>query len=98
MALVAYNAARVQDTRRVEATAPERGTGSWSECGVRPLPNEEVTVSIDGRQLHGTTSAEGLARVDLSPVMPGAIGSTAIVRRAGSSDVSVTLEGIPSVR
>jgi len=98
MAFVAYNAARVQDSQRLERAEPERSAGPWSTCATRPLPHEDVTVSIAGKELHATTGADGIAMVDVSTLMPGAIGAQALVRHAGSDDVTLTLGDIPSTR
>jgi hypothetical protein len=98
MAFVAINAARVQGSRRIERAEPERSVGPWATCATRPLEHEDVTVSVGGKELHATTGAEGIAMVDLSAVMPGAIGSQAVVRHTGSDDVTLTLGDIPSAR
>ena len=98
MAVVAYNAARVQDSRRIERAEPERNASAWSTCATRPMASEDVTVSVAGRELRATTGPDGIAAVDVSAVMPAAIGSQAIVHHAGSDDVAVTLGDIPSTR
>jgi hypothetical protein len=92
LALLAYNAVRVQDERRTEPAAPLREAGVWFACETRPMSGEEVRVVAGGadRETRATTDADGHAVVDLSKI-PAAGSATALVKHAGSADVAVVL-------
>jgi hypothetical protein len=96
--LVAYNAARTQDSRQLERSGPERNVGQWNRCASRPLDRESITVTVDDRPLTAVTGADGAASVDLAPLLQGAKGGRAVVHHDGSEDVVVSLDDIPAAR
>jgi hypothetical protein len=88
LAFVVYNAAQVQDDRRLELAGPTQDAGEWHDCSSTPRATEQVTVVMGTSTVHGTTNEDGRVSFDLSPLTLAG-GGTAIVRHAGSTDVSV---------
>jgi hypothetical protein len=88
--LVAINAIRVQDSRRIERAPAATEFGLWSPCEIRPLAAEEVTVSAGDRQVHAITGADGHAAIELSSLAASGARS-AVVTHAGSPEVTVPL-------
>ena len=89
LAFVVYNATQVQDDRRLELAGPTQDAGEWHDCSFAPRAKDEVTVVMGtstARRDHerGRTGS----RFDLSSLTVAG-GGTAIVRHAGSTDVSV---------
>jgi hypothetical protein len=92
LAFVAYNAVRAQDDRYLERTGPTEELGTWEECGTAPASGEPVSVAVGSATLHATTGADGRATFDLSALV-GAGATRAVVRHAGSDDLTVEALG-----
>lgn len=93
VAMLAYNAIVVQSHSTIDRAPPVTRATPWTPCPTRPVPHEEVEMTVGGRTLRGVTGPDGRVALDLSTV-PGddvAHASEAIVHHAGSPDITVDL-------
>jgi hypothetical protein len=86
LGFLVYNAVRARDGWS-EERGPATSTTEWRRCGTEGLAGEEITVTLGTAVQTGRTGANGHAAFEL----PGAPPPVAVVRRAGSPDLTVRL-------